>query len=228
MAKRKSWDEKNKYIHSSRKKVIDTEFGREDGSKNTFGYEAPREKHKIGDVWEDEFWRYEQMDGFISKTGKNHEIYQDIRNYLKSKSECQNSECEKQKFGPTDRMIISQTGYCVDCLAKFEVDIKLEGLWESYEKWRMMRKAIAVAEDAKKQIEQGIKDLKPHYEFVQENGTIEKWTLPKPMDEMKKEMEEEIQNIDNGLTELREDIVTHESILKQSNNSYIKQLISQK
>jgi hypothetical protein len=219
---------KRSLMHKTRKELADFILKGDEIAQKSWGYEGESKRRKVGDVWEDEFWRYEQMEGFVSKTGKNHEIYQDIRNYLKSKSECQNSECEKQKFGPTDRMIISQTGYCVDCLAKFEADIKLEGLWESYEKWRMMRKAIAVAEDAKKQIEQGIKDLTPHYEFVQENGTIEKWTLPKPMDEMKKEMEEEIQNIDNGLTELREDIVTHESILKQSNNSYIKQLISQK
>ena len=68
----------------------------------------------------------------------------------------------------------------------------------------MYTKAIAMATDAKSQIQQGIKDLKPYYEVVQENGTIERWDLPKPVDVMQKEMEDEITNLDNGLKELEE------------------------
>jgi len=219
---------KRSLMHKTRKELADFILKGDEISQKSWGYEGESKRRKVGDVWEDEYWRYEQMDGFISKTGKNHEVFQGIRDYLKSKSECQNLKCEKQKFGPTDKMIISQTGYCVDCLAKFEADIKLAGLWESYEKWRMLRKAISIGEDAKKQIEQGIKDLKPHYEFVQENGTIEKWNLPKPMDEMKKEMEDEIQNIDKELIEMRSDIAVYEELLTQSNNSYLKKLITQK
>lgn len=219
---------KRSLMHKTRKELADFILKGDEISQKSWGYEGESKKRKVGDVWEDEFWVYEQKEGFISKTGKNHEIYQGIRDYLKSKSECQNPECEKQKFGRTDKMLISQTGYCIDCLTKFEAEIKLEGLWESYEKWRMMRKAVAIAEDAKKQIEQGIKDLKPHYEFVQENGTIEKWNLPKPMDEMKKEMEEEIQNIDNGLVELKKDINLHEATLRESNNPYLMKLMNGK
>ena len=38
MAKRKSFDEKNKNIHKSRKLIIDTVFGRDDNNKKSFGY----------------------------------------------------------------------------------------------------------------------------------------------------------------------------------------------
>ena len=226
MAKRKSFEEKNKFIHSSRKKIIDTIYGREDNTKGTFGYEAAKEKRNVGDVWEDEYWRYEQKDGYISKTGKNHEVYQEIRDYLKSKSECQNSECEKQKFGPTDKALISQTGFCVDCLITMESEVKRIGLWEEYEKWRMFAKAIGIAKDAKQQIQQGIKELKPFYENVYENGMIEKWHLPKPMEEMQKDMENEIENIDKGLQELEEDIVLHEKRLREANNVQINKLMN--
>lgn len=52
MQKRTSWDQKNKYIHKSRKKIIDTVFGREDTTKHTFGYEGENEdgvKRKVGE-----------------------------------------------------------------------------------------------------------------------------------------------------------------------------------
>lgn len=226
MAKRKSWDEKNKYIHSSRKKVIDTVFGREDNTRKNFGYEAATVRRKVGDVWEDEFWRYEQMDGFVSKTGKNHEVYQEIRKYIRSLEECQNTECVKQKFGPTDKALIKQTGFCVDCLVIIEEEIKRLDIWEVYEKWRMFRKAIDIGKDSIAQITQGIKDLKPYYEQILEDGRIERWDLPKPMDEMRKEMEEEIEKIQSGIKELQEDIVIYDEKLKGIDNPLVQKLFN--
>lgn len=226
MAKRKSWDEKNKYIHSSRKKVIDTVFGREDNTKKNFGYEAASVRRKVGDVWEDEYWRYEQMDGYISKTGKNHEVYQEIRKYIRSLEECQNADCKKEKLGPTDKVYIKNTGFCVDCLVLIELEIKKIGVWEDYEKWRMFRKAIDIGKDSIAQITQGIKDLKPYYEQILENGQIERWDLPKPMDEMRKEMEEEIEKIQSGVKELEEDIVIYDEKLKSIDNSLVQKLFN--
>ncbi len=58
MAKRTSWDQKNKSIHKSRKKIIDTVFGREDNTQHTFGYEGEAEqKHDVGDIWTDKMER---------------------------------------------------------------------------------------------------------------------------------------------------------------------------
>jgi hypothetical protein len=227
MAKRKSWDEKNKYIHSSRKKVIDTVFGKDtSNTKRTFGYEGVTEKRKLGDIWEDEFWRYEQKEGFVLKTGKNHEVYQEIRKLVRSFEECQNSDCEKQKLGPTDKAYIRNTGFCIDCLTLIEDKIKLLGVWETYEKWRMFQKAIGRGKDAIAQITQGIKDLKPYYEQILENGQIERWDLPKPIDEMRKEMEDEIQTIQKGVSELEEDIVILEDTLKKVDNPLVQKLFN--
>ena len=90
----------------------------------------------------------------------------------------------------------------------------------------MFAKAIGIAKDAKQQIQQGIKELKPFYENVYENGMIEKWHLPKPMEEMQKDMENEIENIDKGLQELEEDIVLHEKRLRDANNVQINKLMN--
>ena len=217
---------KRSLMHKTRKEIADFVLRGDEISQKVWGYEGESKQRKVGDVWEDEYWRYEQKDGYISKTGKNHEVYQEIRDYLKKKSECQNTECKKEKFGQTDKMLIQQTGFCIDCIVSMEAEIKNLGLWDDYEKWRMYRKAIALAKEAKSQIQQGIRDLKPYYEVVQENGTIERWDLPKPVDVMQKEMEDEITNLDNGLKELEEDVVLHETRLRDVNNPHINNLMN--
>ena len=46
MAKRRSFDEKAKGMHKSRKLIIDTVFGREDNTQRVFGYEGEVETLK--------------------------------------------------------------------------------------------------------------------------------------------------------------------------------------
>ena len=59
MAKRKSFDEKNKNIHKSRKLIIDTVFGREDNTQRVFGYEKETEqKREVGEKWTDSDGKY--------------------------------------------------------------------------------------------------------------------------------------------------------------------------
>jgi hypothetical protein len=214
---------KKNLMHSTRKKLVDYVF-RDEQYSPQIGYEGVKQHRKVGDVWEDEYYRYEQMEGYVMKTGKNHEVFKEIRDFIRQKEECQNPECTKHQASRVDKIYISQTGYCLDCLTAIEADIKIAGLWDDYEKWRMYTKAIGIGKDAIAQIQQGIKDLKPYYEFIQESGKIERWELPKPMDVMKKEMEDEIDNISKGLSELEESIVIHEQKLKESTNPNVHKI----
>ena len=95
---------------------------------------------------------------------------------------------------------------------------------EDYKNYRLFGRAIDMAKEAKAQIEDGIKELKPHYEQVLEDGRIEIWHLPKPIDEMKAEMEEEIANIEKGLSELEEDIVIYEGKVRAVDNPILNRL----
>jgi hypothetical protein len=51
------------------------------------------------------------------------------------------------------------------------------------------------------ELKHSLTELKPYYEFINEDGTVEKWSLPKPIDEVKIEIQE---IIDNGEIELKE------------------------
>ena len=62
---------KKKYMHPTRRKLVDmVETGTYD-KNTTVGYTKKQEIRNIGDVWEDEHNRYEKKEGYILKTGKN-------------------------------------------------------------------------------------------------------------------------------------------------------------
>jgi len=212
-------------MHKSRKELVDYVFRGEAPSK-TFGYQkiSPNIKRKVGEKWEDENSKYEQKEGYILKTGKNHEVFQEIRNFLKKYDECSNPKCTKLTYGHNDKLLIKQSGYCIDCNLEMDLEAQKLKIFEEYKNFRLFKRAISKAHEAKIQIQDGIKDLKPHYERVLEDGSIEVWHLPKSMDEMKDDMELEIKNIDKGLKELEEDIVIYETKLKSFNNPILNKL----
>lgn len=212
-------------MHKTRRELVDFVFRGEDPSKG-FGYEKsnPHIKREVGEVWEDDVYKYEQKEGFVLKTGKNHDAFQSAREFLREKDNCKNPSCSKQKYGPNDKTLIKQSGFCVDCNVEMDEEASKLGVFEDYKNYRVFGRAIAMANEAKEQIQSGIKELKPQYEYILENGQTEVWHLPKPMDEMKADMELEISNIDKGLLELNEDIVIYEDVLRKLDNPIINRL----
>ena len=91
MAQRKSFDEKSKGMHKSRKLIIDTVFGRTDNTQRVFGYDGEvKEKREVGDRWTDkEGKEWEQQEGFVSAVTQ----MDDIRKYLDKLNTCSNTEC---------------------------------------------------------------------------------------------------------------------------------------
>ena len=216
---------KKNLMHKTRRELVDYVFRGEDPNKK-FGYEKTESKVKreIGEKWEDEFYQYEQKEGFVLKTGKNHEAFQSAREFLREKENCLNHSCKKEQYGSTDKILISQSGFCVDCNVEMDSEAQKLGVFEEYKNFRLFRRAIASAKEARAMIEDGIRELKPHYEQVLEDGRIEIWHLPKPMDEMKADMELEIANIDKGLVELEEDIVIYENKFREIDNPILNKI----
>jgi hypothetical protein len=216
---------KKNLMHKTRRELVDFVFRGEDPSK-AFGYEKPNPhiKREVGEIWEDDVYRYEQKEGFVLKTGKNHDAFQSAREFLREKDNCKNPDCKKQKYGPNDKILIKESGYCVDCNVEIDVEAQKLEVFEEYKNFRLFRRAIAMATEARTQIESGIKELKPQYEYILENGQTEIWHLPKPMDEMKADMELEIANINKGLAELEEDIVIYDNKLRELNNPIINRI----
>jgi hypothetical protein len=67
------------------------------------------------------------------------------------------------------------------------------------------------------ELKQSIAEVKPYYEYVNEDGTSERWNLPKSVEETKSEIQEMINYGENEIKELEEKRNIAFSILKEKN-----------
>lgn len=190
-----------KYMHPTRRKLVDMVQTGEYDKNTTIGWTKTEETRNVGDIWEDEFYKYEKKEGYTIKTGKNHDALQEIRNYLNLKKECSNPSCKKHIKTKSDEKLIQKTTYCIDCLAEIEHNFRGAGIWTQYEDFRIYTRMIVEGKIKLEELKQSINEIKPYYEFINEDGSVERWNLPKSVDEVKAEIQE---MIDNGEIELKE------------------------
>ncbi len=192
MAKRKSFEEKNNYIHPTRKKIIDTVFGREDNNQRVFGYEkAADKKREIGERWIDsEGKEWEQKEGYIASVTKMDEV----REYLKKITTCKSSECKTTKYSKADKKLIVRTGYCIDCNIKFEAKLKKDGVYPFYEDYKITCNKLGWLRDYKEKMEDSLKYLTKEYNMVSENGNIEKWNWDIDINKVREDLQKDIDN----------------------------------
>lgn len=182
---------KRKYMHPTRRKLVDMVHTGNFEKNATIGYEAKKETRKIGDVWEDEHHRYEKKDGYTVKTGKNHEQMQEIRKYLEEKSKCKNSECKTIKTTKKDKQFIEKGGYCMECTIEREHELKVAGVFKEYSDYKVFTRMLVFGKTKLDAYKQSLDDLKEEYEMIGSEGKVtETWKLPKPIEEVRAEINE--------------------------------------
>ena len=194
---------KKKYMHPTRRKLVDMVQTGEYDKNTTIGYTKKEESRKVGDKWEDEHHKYEKKEGYILKTGKNHEATQEIRKYLEEKSKC--IKYPNKQYTDNDKKLIKKTGYCLDALVEIEHEIKTSGLWVEYQNYKVWTKMIVYGKTKLESYKQSIDELKEEYELLGSDGKVtEKWKLPKSIDEVKAEIQELIDYGENEIKELED------------------------
>lgn len=208
MAKRKSFEEKNNHIHPTRKLIIDTVFGRTDENQKTFGYEKEADKtREVGETWIDvEGKEWEQKDGYKITVSQMDEV----RQYLDKLNNCQFEECDTIKYSNADKKVIRKTGMCVNCLRKFEQTLKDDGTYPFYEDYKITNNQLSYVTDLKAQFEEGLRGISQTMEFINEDGTIQKWHYDIDIDKVK----EDLQNDINGATEAIEALLERKAALE--------------
>ena len=190
-----------KFMHPTRRKLADMVFTGEYEKDTKTGWNTETVERKVGDIWEDEFNRFEQKEGYVLTTSKNSEAFQGVRDYIQEKSSCKNPECTRVKYGKADKKLIEHTGYCVDCLADIENQIRHNGVYKEYSDYKIWTRMLVEGKFKIEQLKQTHAELKQEIEYPNEDGTMEKWTLPKPVEEVKAEI---MAIITNGTEELRD------------------------
>jgi hypothetical protein len=217
MAKRKSWDEKSKGMHKSRKLIIDTVFGREDNTQRVFGYEKETEiKREVGEKWVDsDGQEWEQFEGFKSKVTQ----MDDVREYLKKLTTCHSEKCPTAKYSQADKKTVAKTGYCVVCLRKLEQDLRIDGTWPFFEDYKITLNKLAYVRDDKQRMEEAYAGIKDHFETVTEDGKIEKWTWQVDIEKVKTDLKKDIDGAYDAIEALLERKLALENKLKELNHS---------
>jgi hypothetical protein len=190
MAKRKSFDEKSKGMHKSRKLIIDTVFGRTDNNQTHFGYEGEVEKKKeIGERWTDkEGKEWEQKEGFkVAVTQMD-----DVRQFLQKLNTCSNKDCKTESYSNADKKLIRKTGLCIICLAKFEQSLKEDGTYPFYEDYKITRNKLAYIRELKDRYEEALGGIKKQMEIITEDGKTETWTWQVDIEKVKEDLKKDI------------------------------------
>ena len=146
-------------------------------------------KHKVGEKWTDENGKsWEQTEGGRIEFSELGDIMAGARAYLDKLNTCKSDNCKTIKVGRVDKKLISKTGYCLHCLTIREAQIKYDGLWKEYEDYKIYSNMVAYGNDVVAQFKQAYSDAKQTYEVVQEDGTIEKWSMERDVEELKAEI----------------------------------------
>ena len=193
---------KKSYMHPTRRKLVEMIYTGEYDADTKVGWDKDQIQRNVGDIWEDEFHKYEKKEGYIMKTSKNSDALQEIRDFVQKSNECKNSKCQTIKLTNTHKKLIQKTGYCANCLAEIEHQFRVNDVWKEYEDYKIFTRMIIDAKWKLEQIQQAQGEVKQTTEYINEDGSLETWTLPYNVDELKKEMTEFIENSKKELEEL--------------------------
>ena len=192
-------------MHPTRKKLVDMIFTGEYDKNTTVGFtQTEKKQRKEGEVWEDEHSKYEQKKGYFVKSSKNSDVYKEIRDYIRKTETCQNPDCKTIKPTDKDKKFIKKTGYCMNCTVDVEHKFRTAGLWKEYEIYRVATRMIIDGKLRIEQFQQAHDEAKQVYEFVNEDGSIEKWTVPNDIEEVKADIRKLIETGQGEIKDLEE------------------------
>ena len=182
-----------KFMHPTRRKLVDMVMHGAEYEKESFisfsGADKEKIKRQVGEKWTDENGKHwEQLEAGKIQTSELGDTMADVRAYLDKLNTCKSDNCKTIKVGRVDKKMISKTGYCLHCLTIKESQIKLDGLWEAYEDYKIYSNMIGYGNDVVAQFKQAYRDSKQTYEVVQEDGKIETWSMERDVEELKAEI----------------------------------------
>jgi hypothetical protein len=146
-------------------------------NKTTVGYQSKEEDRNIGDKWIDNNGvQWEQKDGYKVSSAKALEAVMAAIKALKMPNTCPkcNNEMKDNQY---NKKMWKVHKMCFDCVIDMEHEHRLNGTYEQYEKDLMRKNIEAWLIDARAEMG-AIKELLTKAEFVNSDGTVEKWDSP--------------------------------------------------
>lgn len=207
-----------KYMHPTRKKLAEMVFTGEYNKNTLVSFNTTEtKKRKEGETWEDEHSKYEQKSGYYVKSSKNSDVYKEIRDYVRKYEECKNSDCKTIKLSQKDKKFIKKGGYCMNCTVDMEHQFRAVGLWREYEIYKVATRMIVDGKLKIEQLQQAHDEAKQVYEFINEDGSIEKWTVPNDIEEVKADIRNMIEIGKGEIADLEQQREEAFKVIKEHN-----------
>ena len=90
-------------------------------------------------------------------------------------------------------------GMCLDCVVDMEHELKLDGKFDEYAQNKMKQNALAWLRDSEQEVEE-LKEAVLHApEFVNTDGSLNKWELTYKPEDMKKSIEEQFEQVKQNI-----------------------------
>ena len=196
-----------KFMHPTRRKLVDMVLTGGEYEKEAFvsfaGADKKEQKRKVGEKWTDSDGKqWEQLEAGKIQISDLGDVMAETRAYLDKLNSCKAEDCKTIKLGRVDKKLISKTGYCITCLAKKEMLIKIDGLWKEYEDYKIYSNMIAYGKDVIAQFQQAYRDAKQEYQVANEDGTLEKWSMERDVNELKAEILADITRFEKEIEEV--------------------------
>lgn len=140
------------------------------------------EHHNVGDIWEEvdpsgTIYVIEQRDGFRIRKTKNSEIFQEIRDEIRSFPNCRKDTCTCAGSHWLDQKMRKLHGMCFDCTIDMEHQMKLNGTYEEYEQNKIRENKLAWLREAERDVELLKQTYTKSIQFISNSdGQTENWT----------------------------------------------------
>lgn len=216
-----------KFMHPTRRKLVDMvhtgKYDKDTKISQTTGAKK-EEQREVGETWEDDKGNiWVQREGYKVKKTKNTDTLSQVRKDIESKLKCQSDSCDKKgQYGYTDTQLIKEVGYCSSCLAEKEAPIRRDGNYEPYTKYRMFCKLHGEGLDFIENLQSAYDDAKQEYKYVDGDGKTQTWKLERPVEDLKAEIQEDIDITKGQVKEIEEKIDELYDVLKEHDYELVK------
>ena len=101
-----------------------------------------------------------------------------------------------------DIRFIQNGGFCMNCTTERETILRVNEVFVPYQNYKIWTKMIVYGKQKLEELKQSLLDVRPFYEYVNENGSTERWDLPNSVEDTKKEIQDMINTGEGEITEL--------------------------
>lgn len=160
------------------------------GTVTQAGYKKSYQQHVEGDVWEENGKSWTIKNGIKQNITKMDVFKQQTLIPILC------PKCSKPLKHHLDKKFYVLQKQCLDCVAKFETQLRMDGKWEEYEQNIIKNNAKAYVND----IEQAFEEyLNTNESFVTEAGDVENWNGNINKEQLKNEFRIYIEALKNNM-----------------------------